>query len=429
MSTAIEFASVSAGYPGNPVLRDLSFRVAEGELAGILGPNGAGKTTLFRVLTGLLPAAAGAVRLFGRDIATVPPAERARLVGVVPQEFDTPMAFTVEEIVMIGRTASLSRWAAPSDRDRRLVERAMVQTDVADMKHRLLGELSGGEKQRAVVAMALAREPRIILMDEATSHLDMNHRLEIMEIVERLNRDEGVTVLLISHDLNLTADFCRRLLLLDGGRIAADGPPAEVLTEERLRPVYHCDVRVQRDARDGTISVIPARRLAPPRSGRGIRLHVIAGGGCGEELLRRLSLCGYDVSCGVLNEQDSDTETAAALEMKIAAEKPFSPVSAAALDAARRLASDAAAVIVSAVPFGPGNVANLALAEEALSRGRPVFLFAGAGGRDYTPNREAASRVAALVAGGAREFPDLTGLIGALPRAETLDQVTGGGIR
>jgi iron complex transport system ATP-binding protein len=425
MSVAVEFDNVSGGYRGPMVLRDVAFDVAEGQVVGILGPNGAGKTTLFRLLTGLLHAASGTVRVFGRDSARLPAAERARLIAVVPQEFETSVAFSVEEIVTMGRTASLSRWTPPSEKDRRIVERAMAQTDVVSLKHRVFEELSGGEKQRAVVAMALAQEPRVILMDEATSHLDMNHRLEVMQIVERLNREQNVTVLLISHDLNLAAEFCHRFLLLDHGRLVADGPPADVLTEDTLRRVYHCEVRVQRDAA-GRLSVLPARRLREVRTGRGIRVHVVAGGGSGEEILRRLSLCGYQVSCGVLNSGDSDAEVAEALAVETATEKPFSPIGRDALDAAQRLAARADLVVVTDVPFGPGNVVNLAIAEQALESGRRVLMIGGIENRDYTPAGEAAERGRRLLARGAVAYPTLADLMAALPACEDGSPADGG---
>lgn len=226
MKPAIELSSVSAAYREAPVLEDLSLHVSEGEMVGVLGPNGAGKTTLFRVLSGLHPPRQGTVRLFGREVRRLSAPERAHLVAVVPQELEIPVAFSVADIVGMGRTAWLNRWSGMSARDRQAVERALVYTDVADIRDRPFNELSGGEKQRAIVAMALAQEPRIILMDEATSHLDINHRLEIMQLVERLNEEQGVTVLMISHDLQLAAEFGRRLVLLDHGRLVADGPRA-----------------------------------------------------------------------------------------------------------------------------------------------------------------------------------------------------------
>jgi iron complex transport system ATP-binding protein len=252
--------SVCAGYPGSRVLHNVSFSVAAGEMIGVLGPNGAGKTTLFRVLTGLIHARSGSVTIFGRNLARLPAPERARLVGVVPQEVESPMPFSVTEIVMMGRTALLDRWRAPSPEDAASVERAMGFVDVLHLRERPFPELSGGEKQRVLIAMILAQEPRLVLLDEATSHLDLSHRLEILELVERLNREHGLTVLMSSHDLALVSEFSRRLLLFDAGTLAADGNPEEVLQSDTLRRVFRCDIRTRRDPETGTLAVYPVRR-------------------------------------------------------------------------------------------------------------------------------------------------------------------------
>ena len=321
MPTAIQLSHVTACYREKPVLQNISLTIAAGEMVGILGPNGAGKSTLFSVLSGLLAPAAGSVEVFGNDIRRMAPDARAKAISVVPQDLDIPVPYTVEEIVMMGRTASIGRFSNPSPQDRQSVERALVYTDVADIRHSPLNELSGGERQRAIVAMVLAQEPRIILMDEATSHLDINHRLEIMQLVERLNRDDGVTVLMISHDLQIAAEFSQRLILLDHGNLVADGTPSEVLTEDMLRRVYHCDVRVHQDPHSGGISILAAPRLPAPGTGKGIHIHVIAGGGCGEPCLRRLALCGYTITCGVVNRGDQDNDVTGALGIETAAEK------------------------------------------------------------------------------------------------------------
>lgn len=415
MSTAIQLHQVTAGYREQPVLENLSLKIAAGDMVGILGPNGAGKSTLFSVLSGLLRPTTGTVKLNGCDVHSMPPAERARTIAVVPQELDVPVPYTVEEIVMMGRTSAIGRFSSPTAEDRQRVERALVYTDVADIRRRPLNELSGGERQRAIVAMVLAQDPRIILMDEATSHLDLNHRLEIMQLVERLNRDDGVTVLMISHDLQIAAEFSRRLILLDHGKVVADGTPAGVLTEEMLRRVYHCDVRVHQDPHSGGISILAAPRLPAPGSGSGIHIHTIGGGGCGEAILRRLALCGYTLSSGVLNRGDMDAEVAGALGIATALEKPFSPVSREALNAARALALKADALVLAPVPFGSGNLANLDLLDEALATGKPVFVAAGIETRDYTRDRDAAARVHALLTRGAVPYQDVADLITLLP--------------
>ncbi len=402
MSAALELGEVSASYGAVPALRGVTLALEEGGLAALLGPNGAGKSTVLRVLTGLQPVTAGAVRLFGRDLRRIPPRERAAAVAVVPQALATPMSFRVDEIVLMGRTASLRRWGRPASADRAAAEEAMAYTDVLDLRGRLFDELSGGERQRVVLAMALARGPRLLLLDEPTAHLDVNHCLEILQLLERLNAERGVTVLMTSHDLALAAEFCRRLVLLDRGRVAADGRPGDVLEEARLREVYRCPMRVRRTETGGW-SVSPVRRAPASAPGAlGPRVHVIGGGGSGVEPLRRLALDGYAVSVGVLNEGDSDAETARAFGMPAALERPFSPVSAAALAQAKRLAAAAEIVVVCEVPFGPGNVANLELAAEALARGARVLVNdRNVERRDHTPEAAARAALARLLERGA----------------------------
>lgn len=419
MTTAIQLNHVTARYREKPVLQDISLTIEAGEMIGILGPNGAGKSTLFAILSGLLAPASGTVEVFGAPIQRMAPEARAKAIAVVPQDLDIPVAYTVEEIVMMGRTALIGRFSSPSQKDRQSVERALVYTDVADIRHAPLNELSGGERQRAIVAMVLAQEPRIILMDEATSHLDINHRLEIMQLVERLNREDGVTVLMISHDLQIAAEFSQRLILLDHGKLVTDGPPATVLTEDTLRQVYHCDVRVHHDPQSGGISILAAPRLPAPGTGKGIRIHLVGGGGCGEPYLRQLALCGYTVTCGVLNRGDQDAEVASALNISTALETPFSPVSRAAHAEARTLAREADALVLSPAPFGTGNLANLDLLDEVLNAGKPVFIAADIESRDYTPAKSAVTRVSALLARGAKPFRDVPDLMTLLPKAPT----------
>jgi iron complex transport system ATP-binding protein len=415
VTPAIACSDLTAGYGRTPVLREVTLAVASGAMTGVLGPNGAGKTTLLRCLTGLCRPTGGDVRLFGEDASALAAEARARLVAVVPQELEMPLPFTVEETVRVGRTAHLGRWGRPTARDAEAVERAMTYTDVADFRHRRFSELSGGEKQRVLIALAVAQESRILMMDEATSHLDFDHRVEVMQLVERLNREHGTTVLLTSHDLNLAAEYCSRLLLLDQGRLVADGTPREVLTPETLRRAFRCDVRIQCDPATGSVTVVPARRLSAGRSGRGVRVHVLAGGGCGEVVLRQLVLCEYAVSAGVLNRGDRDAEAAQALGIPVAFEKPFSPIGDPALAEARRLAADAQAVVLCDVPFGPGNVANVGLAEAARKRGAAVFVMEGIQTRDYTPAREAVRRVEALLTAGAVSFRSVADLLDLLP--------------
>ena len=413
---AITISDMSVAYHEEPVLHDINLTVDQGDILGIIGPNGAGKTTLLRVLAGLHSLTSGSARIFGRDVSKLSTIERARSVAVVPQELSVPVALTVEELVMIGRTATLGRLSQPSQSDHEIVQRALVYVDAIDLRTRPIDELSGGEKQRAVIAMALAQQPSVILMDEVTSHLDLNHRLEIMQIVERLNDEQGVTVLMASHDLNLAAEFCKRLLILDRGRLVADGPPAEVLEERLLSDIYQCDVRVNRDAA-GRLNIVPVRAAAPALS-PATRIHVVAGGGSGVEILRHLCFSNYRVSAGVLNRGDTDAQTATALGIETALEKAFSAISSEALSRARKLAADADILVLSATPFGPANVDNLSVVEAALANGRLVFVLDDKlEARDYTPSLSATARIRKLIDDGAIPVTSPAALFAELSRS------------
>ncbi len=405
MSAAVICRNVSAGYRQQPVLHDISLTIQAGQMVALLGPNGAGKSTLLRVLTGLQPLTGGEVQLFGRDLRQLRAPERARFVAVVPQEVTTPMAFTVAELVALGRSVPRGRWTALAVADRQAVEQALAYTDTLELCDRYYSELSGGEKQRAIIAMALAQEPQLLLLDEPTSHLDINHRLEVLQLLERLNRERGLTVVMTSHDLNLAAEFFPQLALLNHGRIAATGAPAEVLREELLEEVYHCKLAVRRDA-TGLLMILPTRTGTAPT---GKRVHVICGGGSGVEVLRRLCLAGWQVSCGALNQGDTDAQTALALGVTTALEKPFSPLSTGVLATAGQLAQAADVIVVCEVPFGSGNVKNLDLARQA---GKPVLLNSRqVAARDFTPQREVATLIRSLIERGATPWEHVSDLL------------------
>lgn len=240
-----------------PLFDGLSLAVAPSEFLGVIGPNGSGKTTLLRLLSGVAAPEAGEVRLLGRPVRAIAPRERARLVAVVFQETRVLFNFSVLEIALMGRAPRLGRWGLERPEDFAAARAALREMDLADQEDKPLQELSSGERQRALIARALAQEPRILLMDEPTAFLDLKHRLQIYEILVRLNRDRGLTVVTTSHDLNLAARYGSRLVLLHCGRLAADGPPATVLTPGRIREVYETDARVERDPMTGAPYVVP----------------------------------------------------------------------------------------------------------------------------------------------------------------------------
>ena len=235
---------ISVAYDAETVLDDVSLHIARGERVALVGPNGAGKSSLLRVITGQLPTAHGTVHMAGTDITRLCPRRRARLLAVVPQEIASDIPFTAHDFVLLGRTASLPRFSGPAAEDLAAVHEAMMLTETWHLRQRPLPAMSGGERQRLALAMALASQPEIILLDEPTSHLDLRHRAELMRLLTRLNRERQTTLLMVVHDLTLASQFFPRIILFGEGRKLADGTPSEVLRPDILEAAYDCPVSV-----------------------------------------------------------------------------------------------------------------------------------------------------------------------------------------
>jgi iron complex transport system ATP-binding protein len=241
---AIEFLELSFTYNGRPVLEKISLSIGAEERVAVLGANGVGKTTLLKLMSGVLTPAKGSVLLDGRPLSSTPRRELARKIAVVPQEFVVPFAFTARELVELGRTPHLRFLAGVGAADGHAVDRAMELTDTARLADRIFNELSGGERQRLMIAMAVAQEPKILLLDEPTQQLDITGQAEILDLVAELNCRQGLTVVAAIHDLNLAARYFERLIVLHGGSVLADGPPAEVLSNHLLQMAYEGPVEV-----------------------------------------------------------------------------------------------------------------------------------------------------------------------------------------
>lgn len=244
LGAALAIEDLAFRYGSRRVLEGLSVRAGAGEMVALLGRNGSGKSTLLHLAAGVLRPATGRVRLDNVDLQELPPRERARRIAMVPQALAVPYAFTVREVVSLGRTPYLAPLRGEGPEDAAAIERALAQAEVSDLAARLASETSGGEQQRVALAMALAQEPALLLLDEPTAHLDVHHQLSLLGLVRRLNRQHGLTVLAAMHDMNLAALWFDRILLLDDGRIVADGPPAAVLEPRLLEQVFGCPVLV-----------------------------------------------------------------------------------------------------------------------------------------------------------------------------------------
>jgi iron complex transport system ATP-binding protein len=388
----IEISGLTFTYGEQPVLAQTSFSVPDGSFTGIIGPNGSGKTTLLKLLSRVLRPQSGHITLGGQPLDAFRQIELARTMAVVEQDTNAGYLFTVEDIVLMGRAPYLGRFQSESLEDYEIVRKALEMTGCQELRHRPVTELSGGERQRVMIARALAQQPRVLLLDEPTSHLDIGYQQEILDLVKRLNAAEGLTVVAVLHDLNLAAYYCSQLVMMNLGQVAACGAPAQVLTAENIGHVYRTRVLVSPHPVLGTptVSLLPGRQEAKRDPARR-RLHVLAGGGSGGDLLRDLREAGYGVSVGVLNVGDSDWEAARALGLPMVAEAPFSAISREKHGQNLEMIGAADALVVAPSPIGHGNLLNLEAALWALSQGKPVYLLQEVQGRerDFTGGRGA----------------------------------------
>lgn len=254
--------NVECYYNSIKALDSVTFTVKEGDIVGILGPNGSGKTTLLRCISGILKPKVGTVLIDEHyEISSLNPRETAQHIAVVPQETFLNFNFKVLDIVLMGRNPYLStfRFKFETEHDLEIAYRNMERMGVLHLADRFITDISGGERRRVIIARALTQEPEILLLDEPTTHLDISHQMEIMDLLQQLCLDQKLTVLTVFHDFNLAARYCNKLIMLDKGRIIAQGTVEEVLTEQNLRRVFHVEAKIERHPELNTPYVIPLK--------------------------------------------------------------------------------------------------------------------------------------------------------------------------
>jgi iron complex transport system ATP-binding protein len=242
----VKAESIRFKYDGDWVLKNLSFETREGEFLGIIGPNGSGKTTLLKIIDGIFMPQQGSALINGLNIKKIKRYDIAKIIAVVPQDSPMIFSFTVQEVVLMGRAPHLGRLRFEGQTDFEIVRKAMEMTDILPFAARSINELSGGERQRVLIARALAQQPQIILLDESTAFLDIKHQIAFFDLIKNLNKEEGLTVITVTHDINLASLFCDRVMLLNKGIIHCIGTTNEVITESNIKEVYETDVFVDK---------------------------------------------------------------------------------------------------------------------------------------------------------------------------------------
>jgi len=381
---------VECCYGSVKVLEDVSLTVKEGDFVGILGPNGSGKTTLLKSISRTLKPHRGAILLNEADIYSLKSVDVAKQLAVVPQDSNIGFSFAALDVVLMGRNPHMTRFQMESSKDMAIARKAMMLTNTWQFAERPINELSGGEKQRVIIARALAQEPKILLLDEPLTHLDIINQLEIMDLVKALCVKEKLIVLAVFHDLNLAARYCTSAVMLKKGKIFAAGSIAEVLTSENIKGVFNVDAIVQRHLVTNSVFVIPLSPQKPSQS-RKCAVHLICGAGTGTALMKVLLDEGYSVTAGVLNVLDTDFETAQFLKIPVTSEAPFSPITEKTHKANLDMIRKASIVVLTSVPFGYGNFQNLEAAEAAVSQEVPTFIIEEVPieSRDFTEGKAA----------------------------------------
>ena len=258
MTPQLEVKNLVFAYDSKPVLKDISLSVEKGDFIGLIGPNGSGKSTLLKLIGGVIKLSDDSVSVNGHLISAIKKKELARQITWISQEHPMVFPFTIKEIVLMGRHPYLPPLSLEGKEDYRIARNAMETTQTLQFSSRYFNEISGGEKQRVMLASAIAQEPEIMLLDEPTSALDLKYQIQILNILKGLNKEKNTTLILAMHDLNLAARYCKRLILLNDGTIVSDGTPEEVLKREVIEEVYGVGVKLH--TMDGEVLVHPITR-------------------------------------------------------------------------------------------------------------------------------------------------------------------------
>ncbi len=339
----------------HPILQDINLTVDTGEFVGIIGPNGAGKSTLLKGLRGIHPAT-GSIEVFGEKLHVLSEKQIARKVAYMQQEINTGFGFTAKQVVLAGRYPYLEWWQNESENDDAIAEKYMKFTGVSHLANKDINHMSGGEKQRVLLAKVLTQETDLIFLDEPTASLDLTYQEEIFRQCKQLCQ-QGKTILIVVHDIRLAAKFCSRLILLHKGNVLADGLPEEVITGDNLHEAYQMHAAVFNNYVSGLLDIYTYHEKN--ENNRDKRIHIIAGGGIASDLIRKLYEQHYQISTGVLSTGDGDAIVASAFDAKVIYKDAFAPIDESSSEENRALIRQANFTVLCNVAYGINNLRNL----------------------------------------------------------------------
>ncbi len=398
----VETKNLEMSLGGASILKGIDIALKNQEFVGVLGPNGSGKSTLLKCLYRVLKPTGGTVFLDGQELHQYKPKESAKKVAVVAQHNHSFFDFSVGEVVMMGRSPHKKAMEQDNKEDYRIVKEALRTVQMEGCEKRSFSTLSGGEQQRVMVARALAQQTDCLILDEPTNHLDIQYTLEIMELMRKLNREQGITVFAVLHDINMAARFSDRMIVLSEGSKVKDGPVSEVLREDVLKPVYSIDLVVRENPLIQTPEILALRSSRTKRKDNGKKVHIICGGGSGSRLIETFYNRGWQVSCGVLSSGDSDYELCCSLGIQVIEEKPYTDISKEVYEKNLQAVSCADLVILADVDIGRNNLANVQVLKEA--GGKKLYILREKA-RDYTGGA-ADAMIAELIESGRAAVAD-----------------------
>lgn len=384
MDYQINVEKLSFSYGLKKVLEQVDMNIKKGSFFCIAGPNGSGKSTLLRVISAALKPQEGVVYLEGRNINQMKNRSVAKLLSFVPQNTSLEFDFKVSDVVLMGRYPYVNKLRGETQADLDIAEKAMQYTNTEHLKNRSFMELSGGERQRVILAQALAQEPEILILDEPVSHLDLQHQVEILNLIKKMCIDKKLTAITVLHDLNMASAYSDYIVMMKEGEIKRQGTPFETLTVSGIKEIFDTDVYVSVSPVGNKPYIYALAR--PNIEKRGIRVHVICGGGSGNDIICRLHSNGFELSSGVLSIGDLDWKISKENDIQIAEEVPFVGISEKSYKRNLELASQSDVIVLTGLYFGKSNIRNLELLLEKKLEGKPLFILEDGSflKRDYT---------------------------------------------